>query len=70
VRKDHLLLTVDKSDSDIMQRQLALAPAAGMISWRLDQSVRDTTARYALLCYLLCLLLCGLWCSKLLMSVV
>ncbi|KAF6250816.1 AAA domain-containing protein [Scenedesmus sp. NREL 46B-D3] len=45
VRKDHLLLTVDKSDSDLMQRALAQAPAAAMLTWRLDQSVRDTTAR-------------------------
>jgi hypothetical protein len=46
VRKDHLLLTIDKSDSDLMQRALAQAPAAAMLTWRLDQSVRDTTARY------------------------
>jgi hypothetical protein len=46
VRKDHLLLTVDKSDSDLMQRALTQAPAAAMLTWRLDQSVRDTTARY------------------------
>ncbi|WIA20873.1 hypothetical protein OEZ85_005221 [Tetradesmus obliquus] len=45
VRKDHLLLTVDKADSDLMQRALAQAPAAVLASWRLDQSVRDTTAR-------------------------
>jgi hypothetical protein len=49
VRKDHLLLTVDKADSDLMQRALAQAPAAALVTWRLDQSVRDTTARQALL---------------------
>lgn len=45
VRKDHLLLALEKSDSDRMQQELQLAPAAALVSWRLDQSVRDTTAR-------------------------
>eukprot|EP00775_Hariotina_reticulata_P009337 gene9337-9500_t len=45
VRKDHLLLTVDKADSDLMQAVLSRAAAAAMVDWRLDQSVRDTTAR-------------------------
>lgn len=45
VRKEYLLLTVDKSDSDQMQRVIAQSPAAALAGWRLDQSVRDTTAR-------------------------
>lgn len=45
VRKEHLLLTVDKSDSDQMQRVIAQSPAAALAGWRLDQSVRDTTAK-------------------------
>jgi hypothetical protein len=42
VRKDRLLLTLDKTDSDLLQ--LVLRRSAGA-TWRLDQSVRDTTAR-------------------------
>jgi hypothetical protein len=45
VRKDHLMLALEKSESDRMQQEVRLAPAAALVSWRLDQSVRDTTAR-------------------------
>eukprot|EP00878_Enallax_costatus_P046783 GHUV01057069.1.p1 GENE.GHUV01057069.1~~GHUV01057069.1.p1 ORF type:complete len:325 (+),score=37.41 GHUV01057069.1:877-1851(+) len=45
VRKEYLLLTVDKSDSDQLQRVIAQSPAAALAGWRLDQSVRDTTAK-------------------------
>jgi hypothetical protein len=45
VRKDHLLLALDKGDSDALQRELRSAGAPSMVTWRLDQSVRDTTAR-------------------------
>lgn len=45
VRKDHLLLALEKFDSDRMQQEVRLAAAAPMVTWRLDQSVRDTTAR-------------------------
>lgn len=45
VRKDHLLLAFDKAESDRMDQERRLAPAAALVSWRLDQSVRDTTAR-------------------------
>ena len=45
VRKDHLLLALEKSESDRIQAELRLAAAAPLEAWRLDQSVRDTTAR-------------------------
>jgi hypothetical protein len=45
VGKDHLLLALEKSESDRMQAELKQAAAAPLVSWRLDQSVRDTTAR-------------------------
>jgi hypothetical protein len=45
VRKDHLMLALEKSESDRMEQEVRLAPAAALVSWRLDQSVRDTTAR-------------------------
>jgi hypothetical protein len=48
VRKDHLLLALEKSESDRMQAEVKQAAAAPLVSWRLDQSVRDTTARYRL----------------------
>lgn len=45
MRKDHLMLALEKSESDRMEQEVRLAPAAALVSWRLDQSVRDTTAR-------------------------
>lgn len=39
------MLALEKSESDRMQQEVRLAPAAALVSWRLDQSVRDTTAR-------------------------
>lgn len=39
------MLALEKSVSDRMQAEVRLAPAAALVSWRLDQSVRDTTAR-------------------------
>jgi hypothetical protein len=39
------MLALEKSESDRMEQEVRLAPAAALVSWRLDQSVRDTTAR-------------------------
>jgi hypothetical protein len=43
VKRDQLLVTLDKADSDVLQRRLLTGHPPG--GWRLDQSVRDTTAR-------------------------
>jgi hypothetical protein len=45
VRKDHLLLALEKGASDRISQEVRVAAAAPQLSWRLDQSVRDTTAR-------------------------
>jgi hypothetical protein len=45
VNKEHLLLALDKDDSDGLQKTLRGVGSPALVTWRLDQSVKDTTAR-------------------------